>query len=210
MDEGVDEGVRKCIEEQIEILKIAGHTVKTVSLPLVKAALAVYYIVAPAEISSNLARYDGIKYGHRSPAAASIKETYVMSRMEGFNNENKRRVMIGNYVLSSGYYDAYYRKAQTVRTLLIDEFRRAFDDFDVLLGPVAPQPAFKIGENISDPLTMYLVDIMTVSVSLVGVPALSVPAGKANGLPVGMQLIGSMNQDKMILGLAHEIEGLQL
>lgn len=208
MSDGLDDGVRAAIDAQIKQLRKAGHTVETVSLPLVDLALAVYYVVVPAELSSNLARYDGIRYGHHSKDAKSLSEVYANSRSEGFNDENKRRIMIGNYVLSSGYYDAYYRKAQMARTLLIKDFTQAFEKYDVLIGPVAPSTAFKLGENVDDPLKMYLVDIMTVSVSLAGLPALSVPVGQANGLPVGLQIIGAQRADKTILQLAQEIEGL--
>jgi aspartyl-tRNA(Asn)/glutamyl-tRNA(Gln) amidotransferase subunit A len=177
-----------------------------VSLPTLPLGLAVYYIVVPAEISSNLARYDGIKYGHSATEAASLEEVYGLSRDQGFNAENKRRILIGSYVLSSGYYDAYYRKAQTVRTMIAGDFDKAFEKYDVLLGPVAPTPAFKLGENSHDPLQMYLTDIMTVPASLAGLPAVSVPAGKSDGLPVGAQLIGPRKSDSLLLGLAAQLE----
>ncbi len=206
MGKGLDIETRQRIEEQIEKLKGAGHSVEEVSLPNVNLALAVYYVIVPAEISSNLARYDGIKYGHSSPNATSLDEVYKKSRSEGFNAENKRRIMIGNYVLSSGYYDAYYRKAQTARTLLVNDFKKTFENFDVLVGPTSPGPAFKLGENMTDPLQMYLVDIMTVSVSLAGLPAISVPAGKVGELPVGLQIIGDRRADKQVLALARQLE----
>lgn len=208
MGEGVEPAVKAVIEKRIEQLKSEGYEVSTVSIPLLSIALAIYYVIVPAELSSNLARYDGIKYGYRNPEAKSLSEVYELSRSQGLNAENKRRIMIGNYVLSSGYYDAYYRKAQTARTLLSEEFTKAFETCDVLVGPVAPGVAFKIGQKADDPLAMYLNDIMTVAVNLVGVPALSIPAGEANNLPVGLQLIGKMNDDKTILNLAHELEEL--
>ena len=161
----------------------------------------------PAELRSNLASYDGIKYGRVSPDAQNLSDTYEQSRAQGFNDENKRRIMIGNYVLSSGYYDAYYRKAQTVRTKLINEFDNAFKSYDVLVGPTAPGPAFRLGENVSDPLQMYLVDIMTVAASVAGLPAISIPAGIAHNLPVGLQIIGRQKADKQILDLAAQLQG---
>jgi len=170
-------------------------------------ALAVYYIIAPAEISSNLSRYDGQRYQFSTPEAKDLFESYTKSRGEGFGAEAKRRIMIGTYVLSSGYYDAYYQKAQIVRTKLINEFNDMFTKFDFLIGPVAPTPAFKIGEN-SDPLQMYLVDLMTVAPSLVGIPAMSVPAGTANDLPVGLHMLAAQRQDRMLLGAAKTVEGL--
>lgn len=205
--EGVDPATRERVQAQIDQLKNLGHTVEEVSIPSVKLALAIYYVVVPAEVSSNLARYDGIKYGYTSPDATNLEETYGKSRATGFNAENIRRIMIGNYVLSSGYYDAYYRKAQTVRTLLINEFNKAFKDFDLLVGPTGPGPAFKLGEKKADPLQMYLVDIMTVAASMAGLPAISVPAGLVNGLPVGVQLIGPQTADKTVLNVAAQLEG---
>jgi len=178
-----------------------------VSIPSVSLALAIYYVIVPAELSSNLARYDGIKYGHHSSTAQTLGEVYSLSRAEGFNDENKRRIMIGNYVLSSGYYDAYYRKAQTVRTKLINEFAAAFETYDVLVGPTGPGPAFRLGENVADPLQMYLVDIMTVAASVAGLPAISLPAGEAHDLPVGVQLIGRQREDKLLCDLSAQLLG---
>lgn len=207
MAEGVDPATRERVQTQINRLKSLGHSVNEVSIPSVNLALAIYYVVVPAEVTSNLARYDGIKYGHRSDVATNLEETYGLSRSEGFNAENIRRIMIGNYVLSSGYYDAYYRKAQTARTLLINEFAKAFQDFDVLVGPTGPGPAFRLGEKKADPLQMYLVDIMTVAASMAGLSAISIPSGDVNGLPVGTQLIGPQRSDKTILSLAAQLEG---
>jgi aspartyl-tRNA(Asn)/glutamyl-tRNA(Gln) amidotransferase subunit A len=173
---------------------------------MLKYALAIYYIVVPAEISSNLGRYDGIRYGRRAEGG-SLSEVYGSSRDQGFMTENKRRIMIGSYVLSSGFFDAYYLQAQKARTLLINEFNKLFDSFDVLIAPVAPTPAFKIGENSEDPVKMYLADVMTVPASLAGLPALSVPAGtSSDGLPIGVQLIGKMKDDALLLALAASIE----
>ena len=208
MDEGVDADVRTAILAYADRLRAAGHSVDEVSVPGVKHALAVYYIIVPAEISSNLARYDGIRYGHRSVHSATLAELYGNSRDEGFVTENKRRIMIGSFVLSSGYFDAYFLKAQKARTLLVNEFHQLFENYDVLLGPVAPTPAFGIGENAHDPIKMYLADIMTVPASLAGLPAISVPAGNNHeGLPIGVQLIGPRKADAQILALARSVEG---
>jgi aspartyl-tRNA(Asn)/glutamyl-tRNA(Gln) amidotransferase subunit A len=168
----------------------------------------VYYIVCPAEVSSNLARYDGQRYPYSYDGAKDLEDSYTGSRGRGFGAEAKRRIMIGTYVLSSGYYDAYYNKAQTVRTKLINEFNEAFSQVDFLVGPVAPTTAFKIGENTSDPLAMYLADIMTVGPSLAGIPAISVPAGTINNLPVGLQIMAPQRADRALLGMAKAAEGL--
>jgi aspartyl-tRNA(Asn)/glutamyl-tRNA(Gln) amidotransferase subunit A len=202
MTEDVDHEVRAATAEYIEKLKQAGHTVEEVSLPLLKYALGIYYIVVPAEISSNLGRYDGIRYGKRAEAL-TLSEVYGKSRDEGFVTENKRRIMIGSYVLSSGFFDAYYLQAQKARTLLINDFNALFESYDVLISPTAPTPAFRIGENTSDPVKMYLADVMTVPASLAGLPAISVPAGKSEGgLPIGVQLIGQRRSDAQLLALA--------
>lgn len=207
MGDGVDESVRRSTLAYIEKLKSAGHIVEEVSLPIVKYTLAMYYIIVPAEVSSNLARYDGIRYGHRSSKAKNLAEIYGMSRDEGFEAENKRRIMIGSYVLSSGFFDAYYNQAQKGRTLLINQFNEAFSKFDVLVGPVAPTPAFKIGENTEDPIKMYIADILTVPASLAGLPSLSVPSAKSDeGLPIGVQLMGKRKDDALILALAKSME----
>lgn len=208
MGEGLQPGVRAVIESAIQKLRDAGADVREVSLPSLPMALAVYYIVVPAEVSSNLGRYDGQRFGYSYPDAKSLEESYTMSREIGFGKEAKRRIMIGTYVLSSGYYDAYYKRAQTVRTKLINEFQAAFNEVDFLLGPTAPMTAFKIGENVDDPLQMYLADIMTVGVSLVGAPAIVVPAGESDGLPVGLQLMAPQRADRDLLGLAARTEEL--
>lgn len=207
MTDDVDADVRARVHEYVERLKNAGHTVEEVSLPIAKYTLAMYYIIVPAEISSNLARYDGVRYGHRAQAS-SLAELYGRSRDEGFVAENKRRIMIGSYVLSSGFFDAYYLQAQKARTLLVNEFNALFENYDVLVGPVAPTPAFKLGENTADPVKMYLADVMTVPASLAGLPAMSVPAGNTSeGLPVGIQLIGQRRHDADLLALARSLEG---
>ena len=207
MGEGLEPGVREHIDQAIQALRDAGHKVSEVSLPSLPAALAVYYILCPAEVSSNLSRYDGQRFGHAFKAE-SLDESYGKSRSTGFGREAKRRIMIGTYVLSSGYYDAYYKKAQTVRTKLMNEFTAVFKEVDFLVGPTAPGTAFKIGENISDPLQMYLVDILTVAANLVGVPSISVPAGMSDSLPVGLQIMAPQRADRALLALAAQAEGL--
>lgn len=208
MTEGLNPEVKKVVESAIEKLKTAGAEIVEVSLPSLPMALAVYYIICPAEVSSNLARYDGQRYGFSYKDAANLDESYSKSRSIGFGKEAKRRIMIGTYVLSSGYYDAYYKRAQTVRTKLINEFDSAFEQVDFLLGPTAPDVAFKIGENVEDPLRMYLTDIMTVGANLTGVPAVSIPAGEVNSLPVGLQLIAPQRADRALLALAKQTEEL--
>lgn len=208
MNESIDPEVATLVQDAVKKAKADGHEVETVSLPTLPYALAVYYIVVPAELSSNLARYDGMRYG-LSKSGSSIQNSYEQSRTDGFMDENKRRILIGNYVLSSGYYDAYYKKAQSVRTIIINEFKEALSKCDVLIGPVAPTPAFKLGENTDDPLQMYLADIMTVPPSLAGLPAVSVPVGQTKaGLPVGLQVISSMKDDFTLLEIAKIWEGI--
>lgn len=205
MGDGVDAEVRQAVSQYADTLRSHGHAVETVSMPMLQHALAIYYIVVPAEISSNLARYDGVRYGHRAEGVKTLAELYGRSRDEGFMPENKRRIMIGSYVLSSGYFDAYYLQAQKARTLLINEFNALFEQYDMLLLPTAPTPAFGLGENSDDPLKMYLADIMTVPASLAGLPALSVPAGVSQaGLPIGAQLIGPMQSDATLLAVASQ------
>ena len=209
MTDDVDPEVRQRTLEYVQRLRDAGHTVEDVSLPIVAHTLAMYYIIVPAEVSSNLARYDGIRYGHRAEGVTTLAELYGRTRDEGFETENKRRIMIGSYVLSSGYFDAYYLQAQKARTLLIAGFNALFEHYDVLLGPVSPTPAFKLGENTSDPIKMYLADIMTVPASLAGLPAMSIPAGvNSAGLPIGVQLIGQRRSDADLLALARSVEAV--
>jgi aspartyl-tRNA(Asn)/glutamyl-tRNA(Gln) amidotransferase subunit A len=206
MGEGLDESVRTVIEASIEKLKTAGAEISEISIPSIGMALAVYYILCPAEVSSNLSRYDGQRYGFSDQDVTDLEASYKNSRGKGFGKEAKRRIMIGTYVLSSGYYDAYYKKAQTVRTKLIEEFKKAFEDVDCLIGPVAPTTAFEIGKNTNDPLQMYLCDVMTVAANIVGNPSVSLPAGIAENLPVGLQLMAPMRKDKELLALAHATE----
>lgn len=206
MGDGVEQGVLKVTNDYIDKLRSAGHQLEEVSLPLAPMCLAMYYIIVPAEVSSNLARYDGIRYGVRSDAT-DLSELYGRSRDEGFEAENKRRILIGSYVLSSGYYDAYYSKAAKARTVLIQQFNELYENYDMLIGPVAPTTAFKLGENTDDPLKMYMTDVMTTPANLAGVPAISVPAGNtSDGLPVGVQLIGPMRSDAALLALAKSME----
>lgn len=206
MDEGVYEEVRDIVTHYCENLRAAGHDVDQVSLPLAPISLAMYYVIVPAEISSNLARYDGVRYGVRA-TSESLEQLYGESRDKGFEAENKRRILIGSYVLSSGFYDAYFNQAAKARTLLIRQFDELFARYDVLISPVAPTTAFKLGENTDDPLKMYKADVMTVPASLAGLPAISVPAGKTqDGLPVGVQLIGQRKTDADILAVAKAME----
>lgn len=208
MGEGLELGVRASIEQAIEKLKAAGAEISEVSLPSLPSALAVYYILCPAEVSSNLSRYDGQRYGYTFKDAKNLDESYGKSRSIGFGKEAKRRIMIGTYVLSSGYYDAYYKKAQTVRTKLINEFNDAFSKVDFLIGPTAPSVAFKIGANTADPLQMYLADILTVAANLVGVPSISIPAAESDGLPVGLQIMAKQRADRSLLAFAKQSEEL--
>ncbi|MFO0971586.1 MAG: Asp-tRNA(Asn)/Glu-tRNA(Gln) amidotransferase subunit GatA [Candidatus Saccharimonadales bacterium] len=204
--EGLDPDVKARIEAAIGVFKKQSAEIVEVSLPSLPLALAVYYIVCPAEVSSNLARYDGQRFGHYAKDAKDLDESYEKARQQGFGSEAKRRIMIGTYVLSSGYYDAYYKKAQTVRTKLVQEFEQAFSQVDFLIGPAAPTTAFKIGQNTTDPLAMYLGDIMTVGPSMVGVPAISVPCGMVNGLPVGLQIIAPQRHDRELLAVSRQVE----
>lgn len=207
--DGMDERVRKVIMDAVQRFKDAGAEVKEISLPTTKYALAAYYIVAPAEAASNLARYDGMRYGLRVEGKNLI-ETYINSRSAGFGEEPKRRIMVGNYVLSSGYYDAYYQKAMQVRTLLAREFANAFKEVDVIMTPTAPNPPFKLGEKNDDPVALYLEDAFTVTVNMAGLPGISVPAGLVEDrgamLPVGLQIIGPQWEEGRILQVAHAHE----
>lgn len=205
--EGLDPEVAAAVQKAIDYYKSIGCEIKEVSLPHTEYGVAVYYIIATAECSSNLARYDGVRYGHRSPDAKDISEVYFKSRAEGFGPEVKRRIVLGTYVLSSGYYDAYYLRAQKVRTLIRGDFLKAFEDVDALITPTAPTPAFKVGEKTDDPMKMYLSDIFTIGVNLAGLPAMSLPCGfSASGLPIGLQLIGKPLGESNLLRIAHEYE----
>jgi len=208
LGEGVEVGVVNSVNQAIDKLKDNGFNVIEVSLPSLPLALACYYIVCPAEVSSNLSRYDGQRYGFSHNKAKSLDESYNWSRSEGFGKEAKRRIMIGTYVLSSGYYDAYYKQAQKLRTKLIEEFNSAFSKCDFLIGPTSPTVAFEIGGKVHDPLQMYMADIMTVAPSLVGVPAISIPVAPSDGLPVGLQVIAPQKHDRELLSVSKNIEVL--
>ncbi len=203
---GLDPEIAAAVETAVKFYRDRGCEVKEVSLPHTRYCLDAYYVIATAEASSNLARYDGVRYGHRSPDAADAIDLYAKSRAEGFGAEVKRRIILGTYVLSSGYYDAYYLRAQKVRTLIRQDFLRAFAEVDALLTPTSPVPAFKLGEK-ADPLALYLCDIYTIGVNLAGLPAASVPCGfTSSGLPIGLQLIGQPFQEAALLALAHTYE----
>ena len=205
--EGINEEVKQKLEEAIEKYKALGATVEECSLDIADYALATYYIIACAEASSNLGRFDGIRYGYRTENYTNLKELYRNSRSEGFGSEVKRRIILGTYVLSSGYYDAYYKKAQQVRTLVMKEFEKLFEKYDVLLTPTSPTVAFDIGGKSNNPLEMYLTDICTVSVNIAGLPAISVPCGvDESGMPIGMQLIGKKFSEETLLNAAYTFE----
>ena len=205
--EGLDPEVREVVERALDGLRADGCSVERVSLPYTRYAIPTYYVLATAEASSNLARFDGVRYGYRSPRANSLTEMYRRSRDEGFGAEVKRRILLGTYVLSAGYYDAYYRKAQQVRRLLTDDFLHAFAKVDVLVAPTAPTPAFKLGEKTDDPVSMYLADIYTVTASLAGICGLSVPAGSSTaGLPIGVQILGKHFDESTMLRVGRAIE----
>lgn len=199
--------IRQALQRKIELLQSKGHEIVELEMPALKYALAVYYIITPAEVSSNLSRHDGIRYGYRSEKSAHLGELYGDTRDEGFMPENKRRIMIGNFVLSSGFYDAYYLKAAKARTLIINEYKQAFEKCDFILTPVSPSPAFKLGEKVNDPVAMYLEDVMSVSLNLAGVPGLAIPAGKTvEGLDLGLQLVGPRRSDQSLIKFAAEME----
>ena len=205
--EGLDAEVRAAVERAIQKLAEAGCEVVPISLPHTPYAVPTYYVIATAEASSNLARYDGVRYGYRSPAARTLSEMYRRSRDQGFGAEVKRRIMLGTYALSAGYYDAYYLKAQRVRTLLTRDFEAAFKQVDAVVTPTSPTPAFKLGEKVDDPLAMYLADIYTVTADLAGVPGISIPCGESKqGLPIGLQILGRHFDEATVIRLAHAYE----
>lgn len=204
--EGMDPGVEKAVREAIKVCESLGAEIREVSLPASGYGLAVYYIIMPAEVSANLSRYDGIRYGYSAKEAKNLLDVYLKSREDGFGAEVRRRIMIGAYVLSSGYYDAYYRKAQKVRTLVRRDFLKVFQDVDALITPTSPGVAWKIGEKSADPMSMYLSDIYTVSANVAGIPAISIPAGFARDLPVGLQIMGRHFDEETILHVAEAYE----
>ncbi|MEK4387489.1 Asp-tRNA(Asn)/Glu-tRNA(Gln) amidotransferase subunit GatA [Solibacillus sp. FSL W7-1464] len=206
LGEGVGEAAKQSVLDALEVLKGLGATVEEVSLPHSKYALAAYYILSSSEASSNLSRFDGIRYGYRSENAKNLLELYKQSRAEGFGDEVKRRIMLGTYSLSAGTYDAYYKKAQQARTLIKADYDKVFENYDVIIGPTAPTPAFAIGANIDDPMTMYANDILTIPINLAGVPAISVPCGFENGLPLGLQIIGKHFDEETLYRVAYAYE----
>jgi aspartyl-tRNA(Asn)/glutamyl-tRNA(Gln) amidotransferase subunit A len=206
LDEGVDEAVRNSVRASLKVLEGLGAEWEEVSMPHTRYSLAAYYLLASSEASTNLSRFDGVRYGYRTDNADSLIEMYKQTRGEGFGDEVKRRIMLGTFSLSSGYYDAYYKKAQKVRTLIKQDFDSVFEKFDVIIGPTTPTTAFKLGENTEDPLTMYANDILTMPVNLAGVPAISIPCGFSNGLPLGLQIIGKHFDESTVYRAAHAFE----
>lgn len=205
--EGLDPDVEKAVRQAIQQLKDLGAEIREISCPRFRYGIAAYYIIAPSEASANLARYDGVKYGKRVEDAENLMEMYTRTRAEGFGPEVKRRIMIGTYALSAGYYDAYYLKAQKVRTLIKQDFESAFADVDVLVSPTAPTPAFKAGDKSTDPLSMYLIDLMTIPVNLAGLPGISVPCGfSQDGLPIGLQIVGNALREDQVFQVAYAYE----
>ncbi len=205
-DAGLEAESAACVRAAIAVFEELGATTEEVSLPHIGASVPTYYIVAPAECSSNLSRFDGVRFGHRHENPASLEELYKLTRKEGFGAEVKRRIMTGTYVLSAGYYDAYYLQAQKARQLIADDFRRCFESVDVIMGPTSPTPAFGLGEKVDDPVQMYLNDIYTIGVNLAGLPGASVPCGFSAGLPVGLQLIGPAFGEQAVLNFAHRYQ----
>ncbi len=206
LGKGLDPAVEKAVEAAIDEYRRLGAEVREISLPHTDLAVPVYYVVAPAECSSNLSRYDGVRYGHRCAEPQNLADLYTRSRGEGFGAEVKRRIMIGTYVLSAGYYDAYYLKAQKLRRLIKEDFMQAFAEVDVIMTPTAPTAAFNIGEKVDDPVTMYLSDVFTIPANLAGLPGISVPAGFADGRPVGLQIIGNYFAEDRLLNVAHQYQ----
>ncbi len=201
--DALDKDIGNAIQTAIKVYEKLGATFHEINLPNTSLSIPAYYVIAPAECSSNLARFDGVRYGHRCEDPKDLEDLYKRSRSEGFGKEVTRRIMIGTYALSAGYYDAYYIKAQKIRRLVADDFRKAFKSVDVILGPTTPSPAFKLGEKTSDPISMYLSDIYTIAVNLAGLPGMSIPAGFTKGLPIGMQLIGNAFAEARLLNVAH-------
>ena len=205
-EEGLNEEIKTGVLAKIEVLRNKGFKIKEISLPHTKYVIQTYYILTSAEASSNLSRFDGVRYGYRSDESAVLEDMYVNSRSEGFGEEVKRRIMLGTYVLSAGYYDAYYRKAQKVRRLIMNDFENAFKEVDFIISPTTPDTAFRLGEKIEDPLSMYLNDIYTASVNLAGIPAISIPSGKdRNGMPFGIQVMGRKFDEEGLLRIWNEL-----
>ncbi len=204
--DGLSSQVQEILQLAIKTLESLGATVKTVELPNNHLSVPAYYVIAPAEASANLSRFDGARFGYRCENPANLEDMYKRSRGEGFGDEVKRRIMVGTYALSAGYYDAYYKQAQKIRRLIKQDFDTAFKDVDLILGPTSPHTAFKLGEKNSDPVTMYLEDIYTIAVNLAGLPGISLPAGMLGGLPIGMQLVGPALSESRLLNVAHQFQ----
>nr|WP_093311277.1 Asp-tRNA(Asn)/Glu-tRNA(Gln) amidotransferase subunit GatA [Allopseudospirillum japonicum] len=204
--EGLHADVAAALEEAIKVYESLGASICEVSLPHTHLAIPAYYVIAPAEASSNLSRYDGVRFGHRCQDPQDLEDLYKRSRQEGFGAEVKRRILIGTYALSEGFYDAYYRKAQQIRRLIQQDFLNAFNEVDVLMGPTAPTPAFDLGANTQDPVQMYLEDVYTIAINLAGVPALSLPAGRSGTRPIGLQVIGNHFEEARLLNVAHQFQ----
>lgn len=203
---GLDARIAEAVLAVVEELKKLGATVKDISLPNMQHAIPAYYVIAPAEASSNLSRFDGVRFGYRCENPVNLEDLYKRSRGEGFGAEVKRRIMVGTYALSAGYYDAYYLKAQKIRRLIKNDFVQAFGEVDVILGPTTPNPAWKLGEKSADPVSAYLEDIYTITANLAGIPGLSMPAGFVDGLPVGVQLLAPYFQEARLLNVAHQYQ----
>lgn len=206
LGDGVDDDVKASVKEAVETLKSLGATVEEVSLPYTRYGIPSYYVIASSEASANLARFDGIRYGYHSPEAKTLEELYKMSRSEGFGAEVQRRIYLGTFALSSGYYDAFYKKAQKVRTIIKNEFEGVLDKYDVIVGPTTPTTAFNLGDELDDPLTMYTNDLLTTPVNLAGLPGISVPCGISNGRPIGLQIIGKPFDEKTLYRVAYQYE----
>lgn len=206
LSEGTDPAVITVIEQALRVYQSLGCKIVETSLPNLHLSVPAYYVVAPAECSSNLARFDGVRYGYRCENPSDLRDLYERSRGEGFGQEVKRRIMIGTYALSAGYYDAYYLKAQQIRQLISDDYKKAFEQVDVIMGPTSPTTAFPLGDKVNDPITMYLSDINTIAVNLAGLPGISIPAGLVNGLPVGLQIIGNYFAEQQLLNVADQYQ----
>jgi aspartyl-tRNA(Asn)/glutamyl-tRNA(Gln) amidotransferase subunit A len=204
--DGLDDGIAATVQSALRELEQAGAELVDISLPHTHLAVPAYYVIAPAEASTNLSRFDGVRYGHRCDNPRDLHDLYTRTREEGFGDEVKRRILVGTYALSAGYYDAYYRKAQQIRRLIQEDFVQAFENVDVIMGPTTPHPAWKLGAKSKDPVAMYLEDIYTLSVNLAGLPAMSIPAGFSEELPVGLQLIGNFFAEAQLLGIAHQFQ----
>ena len=204
--EGLDATVEQCIRDAVAEFEKLGATVKEISLPNSHLSVSAYYVIAPAEASANLSRYDGVRYGYRCENPVNLEDMYKRTRSEGFGTEVKRRIMVGTYALSAGYYDAYYIKAQKIRRLIKNDFEKAFQEVDIIMGPTSPHTAFAIGSKNDDPVTMYLEDIYTIAVNLAGLPGISIPAGLLNGLPIGLQIVGKDFAESQLLNVAHKFQ----